>query len=165
MLYAEILGISDIIGLAIVAGVILYALRFSHRKLEVKLGSLHATVDHVNGAVNNRPAGEPSIYEHARGTREVAEGVAAKLDEFMQYQRDRNHDILNDVTAARGLARMAVDQLEVVDESIAGIKTDLETVTTDVVTHLAAHQAEADRCSVQSAEACAGCTSDDGEAA
>lgn len=106
---AEVAGPYTLASIATIAAVLLYALRYSTRRLEVKLGSLHATVDHVNRAVNNRPAGDPTIYEHVKGARESTEAVAAKLDQFIDYQHGRNHDILNDVTAAKGLAKLALE--------------------------------------------------------
>lgn len=122
--FAEVLGAVDLAAVCVIAGVILYALRYSTRRLEVKLGNLHATVDHVNKAVNNRPEGDPTIYEAVRSASDRVGELTEKLDHFVTYQHDRNHEMMNELTVAKGLAKVAHDQ---------------------VTLHLAAHQADMDR--------------------
>jgi hypothetical protein len=134
-MYAEVLGAVDLAAIIVIAAVLLYALRYSTRRLEVKLGSLHATVDHVNRAVNNRPEGQPTIYEAVQGTSLGLAEFGQKLDQFITYQHDRNHAMMNDLTVARGFAQMASETVT--------------TLETQVTQHLAAHQAHADQCVVQ----------------
>lgn len=104
---------SDLAGLVVVAGVLIFGLTRRGKRFDVSVGKLHASVEDiaskvtaVDRAVNNRPAGDPTLYEMVR-----AQGL--KVDD-----------------AATLGHRTAVK---------------VETIGTQLTTHLAHHQAERER--------------------
>lgn len=89
----------------LIAAVLFAALWRNGRRLEGKIGPIHAIVEDVNRAVNHRPNGEPTLYEHASET-------AKKLDEFITYQHDKNHSVINEIQAVKSDAELTARRMD-----------------------------------------------------
>lgn len=61
----SILGPYDL-GVALVVLVAIVVLVIAGRRIALRWGTIEAKVDGIDKAVNNRPAGEPTLYEQVR---------------------------------------------------------------------------------------------------
>ena len=78
-----VLSLIDLAAIGLICLVVLVALRVTGKRLELRIGSVQASVDtaanaatkaaetgeQVNKAVNCRPAGDPTLYEEVRAVR------------------------------------------------------------------------------------------------
>lgn len=86
----------------IVCATAAFAIRFTGRKLSAEIGSLKVTVDdvarvaeEVNVAVNHKPEGEPTLYQHAKAASEKVDALESKVDIYVAEDREA-HDAMTE---------------------------------------------------------------------
>lgn len=83
-----VLGPLDLAVVVVFAIVVLYALRSSRKRLEVRIGRMHATIEDVNRAVNHKPPGAPTLYDNAAASAEGASAAYAAATAAVDTARE-----------------------------------------------------------------------------
>jgi hypothetical protein len=90
---AGILSALDAAAIFAALGVILYALKFSTKRLEIKMGGMEAKIDGVDRAVNNQPGYKPTLYQHAEQLNEKTQDLHNKIESYISEDRDARQAI------------------------------------------------------------------------
>lgn len=72
-----------IIAIAVCAAVVAVVAIVAGRHINLQLGNLKVVVDEVNDAVNHKPEGAPTLYQHAKAASEKVDKLESKVDGYV----------------------------------------------------------------------------------
>lgn len=82
-----------IVLIVVVGGVVALSFGRAGRRLMAKLGNIELIVEDVNGAVNHRPAGAPTLYQHAEAAAARVANLETKVEGYVQDDRAAHEEM------------------------------------------------------------------------